>query len=111
MITFLPVVDKFPVRCVELQTKQSFDLFVAARAQSPTWWESRKGGWCYGGQPEIVIALSECNLPMHSVLSSYLLIKRIPSAIMGQFALLGPPKKDFGMDNFFYWANIAHHLF
>ena len=35
------------------------------------------------------------------MLSSYLLIKRIPSAIMGQFALLGPPKKDFGMDNFF----------
>ena len=48
---------------------------------------------------------------LHSVLSSYLLIKHIPSAIMGQFALLGLPKKDFGMDNFFYWANIAHHLF
>ena len=47
----------------------------------------------------------------HSVLSYYLLIKRIPSAIMGQFALLGPPKMDFGMDNFFYWANIAHYLF
>ena len=50
-------------------------------------------------------------IPSHSVLSSFLLIKHIPSAIMGQFALLGPPKKDFGMDNFFYWANIAHHLF
>ena len=50
-------------------------------------------------------------LLFHSVLSSYLLIKHIPSAIMGQFALLGPPKKDFGVDNFFYWANIAHHLF
>ena len=47
----------------------------------------------------------------HSVLSSYLLTKHISSAIMGQFALLGLPKKDFGMDNFFYWANIAHHLF
>ena len=47
----------------------------------------------------------------HSMLSYYLLIKRIPLAIMGQFALLGPPKKDFGMDNFLYWANIAHHLF
>ena len=48
-----------------------------------------------------VIAL-EMNKISHSVLSSYLPIKRIPSAIMGQFALLGPPKKDFGMDNFFY---------
>ena len=50
-------------------------------------------------------------LETHSVLSSYLLIKHIPSGIMGQFPLLGPPKKDFGVDNFFYWANITHHLF
>ena len=30
---------------------------------------------------------------------------------MGQVALLGPPKKDFGMGNFFYRANIAHEPF
>ena len=47
----------------------------------------------------------------HSVLSSYLLTKHISSAIMGWLLYFGPKLKDLGMGNFFYRANIAHHLY
>ena len=47
----------------------------------------------------------------HSVFSSYLLMKHIPSPIMGWLLNFNPKWKDFAVGNFFYWANIAHQLY
>ena len=72
-------------------------IFLFLWANGYFWKSLWKSGYCQA-------------LPGHSVFSSYLLIKHISSAILGWLLYFGPKWKDFAIGNFFYRANIAHHL-